>query len=154
MISQMPMPDTAKIDAEAGASRNGSRRPTVAAAASISPELSDRPRRHQMEPANQRVNLVDPVISCARISASMIPARPDELSTTSLRSPRRSKRRAPASADQASTFPRVHRRRRFASSLFRQENGMFRALITLAPILLIASGARSPVFDWSPGVSV
>ena len=29
MISQMPMPDTAKIDAEAGASRNGSRRPTV-----------------------------------------------------------------------------------------------------------------------------
>jgi transposase-like protein len=45
MISQMPMPDTAKIDAEAGASRNGSRRPTVAAAASISPELSDRPRR-------------------------------------------------------------------------------------------------------------
>jgi hypothetical protein len=27
---------------------------------------------------------------------------------------------------------------------------MFRALKTLASILLIAFGARSPVFDWSP----
>ena len=48
MISQMPMPDTARSDPEAGASRNGSRRPTVVTAvASTSPELSDRPhRRH------------------------------------------------------------------------------------------------------------
>ena len=39
------MPDTA-IDAEAGAARTGGRRPTVVAApASASPELSDRPRR-------------------------------------------------------------------------------------------------------------
>jgi transposase len=45
MISQMPMPDTARIAPEAGASRNGSRRPTVTTAASTSPELSDRPRR-------------------------------------------------------------------------------------------------------------
>ena len=46
MISQMPMPDTARIDLEAGASRNGSRGPTVVTAvASTSPELSDRPRR-------------------------------------------------------------------------------------------------------------
>src|SRR6478752_6556969 len=46
MISQMPMPDTVRIDPEAGASRNESRRPTVVpAAASASPELSDRPRR-------------------------------------------------------------------------------------------------------------
>jgi len=41
----MPMPQTA-IDAEAGAATNGGRRPTlVAAPASASPELSDRPRR-------------------------------------------------------------------------------------------------------------
>ena len=41
----MPMPQT-PIDAEAGAARNGGRRPTVVAApASASPELSDRPRR-------------------------------------------------------------------------------------------------------------
>jgi transposase len=41
----MPMPHAA-IDAEAGAARNGGRRPTVVAApASASPELSDRPRR-------------------------------------------------------------------------------------------------------------
>src|SRR5260370_20124779 len=41
----MPMPDTAS-DAEAGAARNGGRRPTVVAApASASSELSDRPRR-------------------------------------------------------------------------------------------------------------
>jgi len=40
------MPDTVRIDPEAGASRNESRRPTVVtAAASASPELSDRPRR-------------------------------------------------------------------------------------------------------------
>ena len=42
----MPMPDTVRIDPEAGASRNESRRPTVVTpAASASPELSDRPRR-------------------------------------------------------------------------------------------------------------
>src|SRR5271168_3779416 len=41
----MPMLNTA-IDAEAGAATNGGRRPTVVAApASVSPELSDRPRR-------------------------------------------------------------------------------------------------------------
>jgi transposase-like protein len=41
----MPMPQT-PIDAEAGAATNGGRRPTlVAAPASASPELSDRPRR-------------------------------------------------------------------------------------------------------------
>jgi transposase-like protein len=41
----MPMLHT-PIDAEAGAAMNGGRRPTiVAAAASASPELSDRPRR-------------------------------------------------------------------------------------------------------------
>jgi len=41
----MPMPHVA-IDAEAGAAGNGGRRPTVVAApASASPELSDRPRR-------------------------------------------------------------------------------------------------------------
>ena len=46
MVSQMPMPDAARIDPEAGASRNESRRPTVVTAvASTSPELSDRPRR-------------------------------------------------------------------------------------------------------------
>jgi len=50
-----------------------------------------------MEPANQRADLVDPVISRARISASVILAWPYELSTTSLRSPCRSKRRVPAS---------------------------------------------------------
>src|SRR6202521_3279242 len=43
----MPMPHAA-IDAEAGAARNGGRRPTVVAApASASPELSDRPRRRR-----------------------------------------------------------------------------------------------------------
>ena len=41
----MPMPQT-PIDADAGAATNGGRRPTlVAAPASASPELSDRPRR-------------------------------------------------------------------------------------------------------------
>jgi hypothetical protein len=46
LISQMPMPDTARIDPEAGAYRNGSRRPTVVtAAASTSPELSAGARR-------------------------------------------------------------------------------------------------------------
>src|SRR5260370_42298376 len=41
----MPMPHAA-IDAEAGAARNGGRRPTVVAApASASSELSERPRR-------------------------------------------------------------------------------------------------------------
>jgi transposase len=45
MISLMPMLHT-PIDAEAGAAMNGGRRPTVVAApASASPELSDRPRR-------------------------------------------------------------------------------------------------------------
>ena len=45
MISHMPMLQT-PIDAEAGAATNGGRRPTVVAApASASPELSDRPRR-------------------------------------------------------------------------------------------------------------
>jgi len=45
MISLMPMLQT-PIDAEAGAATNGGRRPTVVAApASASPELSDRPRR-------------------------------------------------------------------------------------------------------------
>ena len=94
----MPMPDIAKIRRGGWRRQDGSRRPTVvAAAASISPELSDRPRGRQMEPANQRADLVDPVISRARISASVILAWPYELSTTSLRSPRRSKRRVPAS---------------------------------------------------------
>ena len=45
MISLMPMLQT-PIDAEAGAATSGGRRPTVVAApASASPELSDRPRR-------------------------------------------------------------------------------------------------------------
>ena len=45
MISHMPMQQT-PIDAEAGAATNEGRRPTVVAApASASPELSDRPRR-------------------------------------------------------------------------------------------------------------
>jgi transposase len=40
----MPMLHT-QIDAETGAATNGGRRPTVAAPVSVSPELSDRPRR-------------------------------------------------------------------------------------------------------------
>src|SRR5260370_25466382 len=45
MIWHMPMPHAA-IDAEGSAARNGGRRPTVVAApASASSELSDRPRR-------------------------------------------------------------------------------------------------------------
>ena len=45
MISHMPMQQT-PIDGKAGAAASGGRRPTVVAApASPSPELSDRPRR-------------------------------------------------------------------------------------------------------------
>jgi len=55
----MPMHQTA-IDAEAGAATNGGRGPTVvAAAASASPELSDRPRQETFTARDKRRTLAE-----------------------------------------------------------------------------------------------